>query len=97
MLTPEQFAQAMGLAPTAKSAAAPAQAFVHVTQQGDRWDTIAWKYYGDVSRMGFLVLVNPAVPAYPEFDAGVEIVVPLVPASPGSASAADLPPWRRNG
>jgi phage tail protein X len=68
----------------------------HLTVGGERWDQLAWQYYGDSTLYGPIVMANPAIPIEPAFEAGLTIGIPLL-SSPTSASIpqADLPPWQR--
>ena len=63
----------------------------HVTVQDERWDLIAWRYYGDATLYGPIIQANPSLPIVGAFDAGVLVQVPIL-LSPSSASN-DLPPW----
>ena len=66
----------------------------HVTIGGERWDHLAWQYYGDASLYGPIVMANTSIPIEPEFEAGLVIGIPLLAGSVGSIQA-DLPPWQR--
>lgn len=66
----------------------------YTTQENDRWDTIAYKAYGDAGRIDGLIKANPGLAAGRVLPAGVTIRVPVAAA----AVAADnplLPPWKR--
>lgn len=73
--------------------------FEHVTKSGDRWDLIAYSYYGDATLIKQLLLANPAVvgdPATPTplvFSAGITIRVPILPED--EIAASQLPAWKR--
>jgi phage tail protein X len=66
---------------------------VHVTRAGERWDLLAWRFYGDPTAYGPIIVANPSVPIVPVFDAGLTIAIPVLPAA--ATVAADLPPWKR--
>ena len=34
----------------------------HITTEGERWDQLAWRYYGDAHRYQPIVQANPHVP-----------------------------------
>jgi phage tail protein X len=70
-----------------------AQYLEHVTRAGERWDLIAWTYYGDPSLYGQLVLANPAVAVEPVLEAGIRLQIPVVQKS--VTMTAGLPPWKR--
>lgn len=93
-MTPEQFAQAIGLLPTAPASGLPEQSGLYVpytTKAGDRWDTIAYKYFGDATQIEALIMANPGVAIVDVFDAGTQLAVPLI--SQPSAGVTSSPPW----
>jgi phage tail protein X len=49
----------------------------HVTAAGERWDTLAWRYYGDATLFGPIIQSNPQIPIEAVFEAGLNIGVPL--------------------
>ncbi|MDD2870078.1 tail protein X [Neomegalonema sp.] len=67
----------------------------HLTSEGDRWDLLAWTYYGDAHLYEPIVTANPGVPIRPFLEAGVLLLVPVLP----DAVVVDqgLPPWKRRG
>ena len=68
----------------------------HITQAGERWDTLAWKYYGDASLFGPIIQTNPQIPIEAVFEAGLNIGVPLLIVNEAVQETADLPPWKRS-
>lgn len=66
----------------------------YTTIQGDKWDGIAFKVYGDEMQMHVLIEANPDKRKIVIFPAGVVLVVPAVDTDAGRVS---LPPWARNG
>jgi phage tail protein X len=68
------------------------QYIVHTTTAGERWDLLAWRYYGDATDYSPIIVANPNIPIEPVFDAGLSIAVPIMQKSP--AVVADLPPWK---
>lgn len=71
----------------------------HVTAEGERWDQLAHRYYGDPLQYQRLVEANPHVAVSPLLPSGLTIRVPLL--SPEAAAAytdeSHLPPWKRSG
>ncbi|WP_370655520.1 tail protein X [Candidatus Binatus sp.] len=65
---------------------------VHVTTQGERWDLLAYRYYGIATLYAPIIRANPKVVIEPVFEAGITIDVPILPES--TVVSADLPPWR---
>mgnify|MGYP000999034156 CR=1 FL=1 len=43
----------------------------HLTREGDRWDLIAWRYYGNPLEISRLIAANPHLPLAEQFGAGV--------------------------
>lgn len=64
---------------------------IYITRQGDMFDLIAYKIYGDEKRMAELLEANPAHAKTLVFGAGVQLVVPdiVVPVSDS------IPVWAR--
>lgn len=74
--------------------------FDYVTVAGDRWDLLAYRFYGDQHRQTVLVEANRGLfldglsipPAI--LPRGLRLRVPVVEDAP--ANAAQLPPWKRD-
>jgi len=73
-----------------------AQFIPHVTIAGERWDSLAWQYYGDAALFGPIIQTNPQIPIEAVFEAGLVIGVPIVMVNRAVQEAADLPPWKRH-
>ena len=67
----------------------------HITSAGDRWDLLAWQYYGDATLFSPIIQTNPQIPIEAVFEAGLVIGVPLLMVNPAVSNAAHLPPWKR--
>lgn len=65
---------------------------IHTTTEGERWDSLAWKYYGDAHRYQPIMAANPDVPLTPALPSGLRLAIPLLEQQ---ASTEDLPPWMR--
>ena len=63
---------------------------IYSTIQGDVWDIIAFKVYGDTDLTCLLLDANPAYVKTTIFDSGVLLTVPDAP----EETTSDLPPWR---
>lgn len=63
------------------------------TGQGDRWDTIAYKAYGDPHLITPIVEANPTVAITDVLPAGITIKIPV--RERPSIDTALLPPWKR--
>ncbi|MEC5207383.1 phage tail protein X [Vogesella perlucida] len=66
----------------------------HLTQDGDRWDAIAWRYYGDVKHVPLLIEANPHVPVVEVLPGGLNLAIPVIEAEDATA-LEELPPWKR--
>lgn len=63
----------------------------YTTVQGDMWDTIAYKVYGNEQSLTLLMRANPEHLRTVIFDAGIQLAVHALPPDMN----ADLPPWKR--
>lgn len=64
----------------------------HITTEGERWDQLSWKYYGDAHRYPPIVEANPHVPITGSLPAGLQLAIPMLAVV---TPTADLPPWMR--
>lgn len=62
----------------------------HTTREGERWDQLAFTYYGDATRYEPIVRANPHVPLTGALQSGLTLRIPVLDAAP---SSEDLPPW----
>lgn len=67
----------------------------YVTKQGDRWDTIAFKAYGDSSLVNGLIEANPTIVISAILEAGTRIIVPILESGEIQIDSELLPPWKR--
>lgn len=66
----------------------------YVTVEGDRWDTIAYKAYGDASKFQQIIEANPEAVVGAVFEPGIRLIVPIVE-TVNSTDKNLLPPWKR--
>lgn len=66
----------------------------HVATEGERWDTLSWRYYGDPYGFERIIVANPHVPITPFIAAGTKLAIPLIE-PPASTTTEDLPPWKQ--
>ena len=66
---------------------------IYKTKQGDMWDYIAWKVYGDEAYVNVLYNTNPHYLKVFIFEDGCEITCPEVSVN---SDSADTPEWRDN-
>jgi len=74
--------------------------FEHRTEAGERWDLLAYRYYGDQNKQTLLLQANRhlylddlSVPP-PILPAGIIVKVPVIVAQPTNYDL--LPPWKRD-
>jgi phage tail protein X len=67
---------------------------IHITSAGERWDLLAWNYYGDPALLSTIIIANPTIPIEPVFEAGLSVVIPILQKT--KLAGADLPPWKRS-
>lgn len=72
---------------------ASTQFITHITASGERWDLVAWRYYGNATLYSPIIMANPGIPIEPVFAAGLRLLVPILAQS--NSASADLPPWKR--
>lgn len=66
----------------------------HITSDGERWDQLALRYYGDASAYEPIIVANAHVPIRPTLEAGVRLRVPV--RTVAIAPKTKLPPWVRS-
>jgi len=67
----------------------------YVTKQGDRWDTIAFKAYGDSTLINGLIEANTSIVISPLLEAGTRVIVPILEQGDIQIDSELLPPWKR--
>lgn len=65
----------------------------HITTEGERWDSLAWRYYGDAHRYLPIIQANPQVPITAALPAGLTLSIPVL--EQAASTSEDLPPWMR--
>lgn len=65
----------------------------YITVQGDRWDIIAYKAYGDATKFSGIIEANPFIPKTAVLQSGLTIYIPLIDRPQLNSSL--LPPWKR--
>lgn len=68
--------------------------YEHMTNEGERWDSIAYRWYGDARRYGPIVEANPEVRITRTLPGGVRLRVPVLDVDT-VVSIEELPPWKR--
>ncbi len=70
-------------------------ALEHLTMDGDRWDALAWRYYGDATAFEGIIMANPFVAITPTLASGITLLIPILPAVANALNPQDVPPWKR--
>jgi len=66
---------------------------IHITKQGERWDSLAYKYSGDATRFLPIIEANKTLSPEETFQGGLRVFIPVLDAEP--LSVERLPPWKR--
>ena len=70
----------------------------HIAKDGERWDTLAAKYFGAAFLYPQIMAANALLCQKPALDAGDIVKIPIVETEPESTtftSEKDVPPWNR--
>lgn len=67
----------------------------YITKEGDRWDIIAFKAYGDATLINGLIEANKATVISAVLTAGTRLKVPILEESDIEINSELLPPWKR--
>lgn len=65
----------------------------HIIKQGERWDSLAYYYYGDGTEYVRIMDANPQLSFCEVLPTGVEVYIPVLAAKPTQNQA--MPPWLR--
>ncbi|MDE2101149.1 MAG: tail protein X [Patescibacteria group bacterium] len=73
----------------------PGQYIAYSSIDGDRWDSIANKHYGDPTQLTALIMANPAVPIVDVLPAGTQLAVPMIGSANNQSQGGTTsnPPW----
>lgn len=66
--------------------------YEYITKEGDRWDLIAYEFYGDPYMYEPIVVANPEVSLVPVLPSGIKLKVPVIDLK---ETIEELPPWKR--
>ncbi|QQJ05214.1 hypothetical protein HFQ69_23510 [Salmonella enterica subsp. enterica serovar Agona] len=66
----------------------------HITRDGERWDSLAWQYYGDPLGYPRIIAANPHVAITPVLPSGVLLLIPVIEAE-DARTEEDIAPWLR--
>lgn len=66
--------------------------YEYITREGDRWDLIAYEFYGDAMLYEPIVVANPDVPIVPILPSGIKLRIPVIDVKD---TIKELPPWKK--
>ena len=66
----------------------------HTVKQGERWDNLAYYYYGDALEYGRLISANPQLSFCEVLPTGATVFIPVLNVKP--TQNKNLPPWLRS-
>lgn len=67
----------------------------YVTQDGERWDTVAYKAYGRADLAHIIITANPGIPVTAWLKGGTVLEIPILEETMVKTDAELLPPWKR--
>lgn len=67
----------------------------YIVKEGERWDTIAYKAYGDSSMISGIIENNPDVAINPILQVGTRLLIPVLEKSEIEINSELQPPWKR--
>lgn len=67
----------------------------YIVKDGDRWDSVAFKAYGDPNRFAGIIEANLATVISPLLVAGTRLIIPIENEADIEIDSAELPPWKR--
>lgn len=68
----------------------------YIAQDGERWDTIAYKAYGRPELAHLVIAENPGVPITARLEGGTVLEIPILADTVVKTDAQLLPPWKRD-
>lgn len=67
----------------------------YIVKEGDRWDSVAFRAYGDATMYAVIIDANPDAIISPVLTAGQRLIIPVVEQTEIEIDSEDLPPWKR--
>lgn len=65
----------------------------HIVKQGERWDNLAYHYYGDALAYSRIIDANPHMSFCEVLPAGAVVFIPILNIKPTNNDK--MPPWLR--
>lgn len=66
----------------------------HITKNGDRWDLLAYKYYGKAFAVEFLLDANPAHAKQTILPSGIKLIIPVLSQEQLNPEQESVVAWR---
>lgn len=67
----------------------------YVVQDGERWDSVAYKAYGRADLAHVIITANPGIPVAARLIGGTVLEIPILDETFVKTDAELLPPWKR--
>ena len=67
----------------------------HITQAGERWDDLAYKYYGNCFEVNEIIKANPDIEISPFLPEKTRIIIPIFEKKTSSTNSENLPVWKQ--
>lgn len=67
----------------------------YTTIEGDRWDNLSYRAYGDPMLYGIITAANPLVPITDLIPGGTQLSIPIIDTAVSSLDTSLLPPWKQ--
>lgn len=67
----------------------------YITKDGERWDTIANKAYGDPLLFAGIIEANKSIVVSPIIQSGTRLMIPILEQNEIEVDTELLPPWKR--
>lgn len=66
-----------------------------VAHDGERFDQLAFRAYGDGMLMNKIIAANPELGITNRIKGGTVLIIPILEAQPDETNISLLPPWKR--
>ena len=66
--------------------------YLYKTKQNDRWDNIAYRFYGDCTDYKDIISANPHIPIDTVIDEGIDMIIPV---KEKTSQTNSLPIWKQ--
>lgn len=67
----------------------------HKAQAGERWDDLAYRYYGNCFQVNEIIDANPQIGISPFLPEGETIIIPILEETTKQTNNENLPIWQK--